>query len=70
MFQGLEHTAIASPDPRKLAQWYVDNLEFQINFSYDVFYFVKAREPAFLPAFLASPDGIALGVPPVLQSVA
>jgi catechol 2,3-dioxygenase-like lactoylglutathione lyase family enzyme len=42
MFQGLEHTAIASPDPKKLAQWYCDNLGFHINFSYDVFYFVKA----------------------------
>jgi catechol 2,3-dioxygenase-like lactoylglutathione lyase family enzyme len=42
MFHGLEHTAIATPDPRKLAQWYVDNLGFHINFTYDVFYFVKA----------------------------
>src|SRR6185295_1273197 len=48
MFQGLEHTAIASPDPRKLAQWYVDNLGFHINFSYDVFYFVKARNGSML----------------------
>ncbi len=42
MFQGLEHTAIASPDPQKLAQWYVDHLEFIINFTYDGNYFVKA----------------------------
>lgn len=42
MFQGLEHTAIASPDPKKLAQWYVDYLGFHINYTYDVFYFVKA----------------------------
>lgn len=42
MFQGLEHTAIASPDPKKLAQWYVDYLGFRINYTYDVFYFVKA----------------------------
>ncbi len=28
MFQGLEHTAIASPNPEKLAHWYVDNLGF------------------------------------------
>lgn len=42
MFQGLEHTAIASPDPAGLAQWYVDKLGFHINFHYDAFYFVKA----------------------------
>jgi glyoxylase I family protein len=42
MFLGLEHTAIASPDPAALAQWYVDTLGFHINYQYDVFYFVKA----------------------------
>jgi len=42
MFKGLEHTAIASPDPKKLAQWYVDHLEFHINYEYDGNYFVKA----------------------------
>jgi glyoxylase I family protein len=42
MFQGLEHTAIASPNPQKLAQWYVDHLEFFINFQYEGNYFVKA----------------------------
>lgn len=48
MFKGLEHTAIASPNPAKLAQWYVDNLEFQINFSYDGNYFVKAKNGSML----------------------
>lgn len=42
MFKGLEHTAIASPNPKRLAQWYVDHLEFKINFEYDGNYFVKA----------------------------
>ncbi len=42
MFIGLEHTAIASPNPEKLAQWYVDHLGFYINFSYPGNYFVKA----------------------------
>ena len=42
MFTGLEHTAIASPNPQKLAQWYVDHLEFVINYIYDGNYFVKA----------------------------
>jgi glyoxylase I family protein len=48
MFQGLEHTAIASPDPAGLAQWYVDTLGFHINFSYDVFFFVKAPNGSML----------------------
>jgi glyoxylase I family protein len=48
MFKGLEHTAIASPNPGKLAQWYVDHLEFVINFEYDGNYFVRARNGAML----------------------
>jgi glyoxylase I family protein len=32
MIQGIEHTAIASPDPKKLADWYVEHLDFVINF--------------------------------------
>ena len=43
MFNGLEHTAIASPNPAKLAQWYVDYLEFHINYTYESNYFVKAK---------------------------
>ena len=43
MFQGLEHTAIASPDPPKLAQWYVDHLGFLVNHVYDGNYFVRAK---------------------------
>jgi glyoxylase I family protein len=48
MFQGLEHTAIASPDPSKLAQWYVDHLDFHINFTYGGNYFVKAKNGTML----------------------
>jgi glyoxylase I family protein len=43
MFQGLEHTAIASPNPEKLAHWYAEYLEFRINFVYDGNYFVRAK---------------------------
>ena len=32
MVQGIEHTAIASPDPERLARWYVDHLSFEINY--------------------------------------
>jgi glyoxylase I family protein len=48
MFRGLEHTAIASPDPRTLAQWYVDHLDFVINYEYAGNYFVKARNGTML----------------------
>lgn len=30
MVRGIEHIALASPDPEKLAQWYVDRLGFVI----------------------------------------
>ena len=32
MVTGIEHTAIASPDPLALAQWYQQHLDFRINF--------------------------------------
>jgi glyoxylase I family protein len=48
MFKGLEHTAIASPNPQRLAQWYVDHLEFVINYTYDGNYFVKAKNGSML----------------------
>ncbi|HYZ84250.1 MAG TPA: VOC family protein [Bryobacteraceae bacterium] len=48
MFKGLEHTAIASPDPRKLAEWYENHLEFRINFEYAGNYFVRAANGSML----------------------
>jgi len=48
MFKGLEHTAIASPDPEKLARWYVDHLGFAINYTYAGNYFVKAANGTML----------------------
>ena len=32
MFLGLEHAAMASPDPERLAQWYVEHLGFTVNY--------------------------------------
>jgi len=32
MVKGIEHTAIASPGPHKLARWYVEHLDFVINY--------------------------------------
>ena len=48
MFVGLEHTAIASPSPKRLAQWYADHLGFRINFEYDGNYFVRAQNGSML----------------------
>lgn len=48
LFTGLEHTAIASPNPKALADWYVANLGFIINYEYDGNYFVKAPNGAML----------------------
>lgn len=46
MVTGIEHTAIASTDPAKLAQWYVDHLGFAINYksSNSKTHFVKAPD--------------------------
>jgi glyoxylase I family protein len=43
MIKGIEHTAIASPDPARLAQWYVDHLHFTINYQSPNAVFVKAQ---------------------------
>jgi glyoxylase I family protein len=43
MFTGIEHFAIASPNPKALADWYVDTLEFRLNFEYQGNYFVRAK---------------------------
>ena len=48
MFRGLEHTAIASPNPGQLAAWYVEKLDFRINYTYDGNYFVRAADGSML----------------------
>lgn len=48
LFTGLEHTALASPAPKALAQWYVDTLGFRINYEYDGNFFVRAPDGAML----------------------
>ncbi len=56
MFKGLEHTAIASPNPRALAGWYVQNLEFAITYEYDGNYFVRAANGATLEIIPSAGD--------------
>lgn len=43
MFTGIEHFAIASPNPKRLADWYVNYLEFEIAYEYAGNYFVEAK---------------------------
>lgn len=52
MFTGIEHTAIASPDPLRLAQWYVDHLDFTINW----------RPPNSRTVFIRARDGSMLEI--------
>ena len=58
MFRGLEHTAIASPDPAQLAEWYVDKLDFRINFTYDGNYFVRAADGSMLEIIPSQGDRV------------
>jgi len=44
MFRAIERTAIATPDPEKLAAWYVDILGFRINHRYGPNVFVRAPD--------------------------
>ncbi len=48
MFNGIEHFAIASPNPKRLAEWYVANLEFEISYEYAGNYFVEAKNGALI----------------------
>ncbi len=47
MIQGIEHTAIASPDLNRLAQWYVEKLGFVVNY----------RSSSGKALFLKAPNG-------------
>jgi glyoxylase I family protein len=58
MFKGLEHTAIASPNPENLAKWYVAHLEFVINFQYDGNFFVKSPHGGMLEIIPCVGDSI------------
>jgi glyoxylase I family protein len=48
MYQGIEHTAIATPDPETLAQWYERTLSFPIVHRYAGNVFVKASDGTML----------------------
>jgi glyoxylase I family protein len=52
MILGIEHTAIASPDPEALARWYADVLGFTINY----------HSPASKTCFVKAPNGSMLEI--------
>lgn len=62
MFTGLEHTAIASPNPKRLAEWYVQHLEFRINYEYAGNYFVKAENGSMLEIIPSEGERAAQGM--------
>lgn len=59
LFTGFEHTALASPEPQKLAQWYVDTLGFRINYEYDGNYFVRASDGTMLEIIPSQGEAVA-----------
>lgn len=52
MIQGIEHAALVSPDPERLAQWYVEHLGFTINY----------HSPASKTTFVKAPNGSMLEI--------
>ncbi len=48
VFSGIEHFAIASPNPKRLADWYAAYLDFEITFEYAGNYFIKAANGALI----------------------
>jgi catechol 2,3-dioxygenase-like lactoylglutathione lyase family enzyme len=62
MFTGIEHFAIASPDAKKLADWYAANLEFEIVFEYAGNYFVEARNGGLIEIIPSEGDRPASGI--------
>ena len=62
MFTGLEHTAIASPNPLRLAEWYVQFLGFTINFEYAGNFFVKAQDGSMLEIIPAEGERVQQGM--------
>lgn len=48
MYKGIEHTAIATPNPESLAQWYEKTLSFPIVHRYAGNVFVKAPDGTML----------------------
>ena len=62
MYKGIEHTAIASPDPEALAAWYETNLDFPICHRYAGNVFVKAADGTMLEIIPSQGDRLDSGL--------
>ena len=60
MVTGIEHVAIASPDPLRLALWYVEHLDFVINYqsAHSQTVFVKAADGSMIEIIESAPDTV------------
>ena len=60
MVTGIEHTAIASPDPHRLADWYVAHLDFKVNYrsSRSSTVFIKAASGAMIEIIESAPGTV------------
>lgn len=60
MVTGIEHVAIASPDPLRLALWYVEHLDFVINYqpAHSQTVFIKAADGSMIEIIEAAPDTV------------
>jgi len=53
MFTGIEHFAIASPNPKALADWYVKTLGFQHSYEYQGNFFIGAQNGSLIEIILS-----------------
>lgn len=60
MVTGIEHVAIASPDPHRLAEWYVEHLGFVVNYrsSHGKTVFIKAADGSMIEIIESAPDTV------------
>lgn len=56
IIRGIEHTAIASPNPARLAEWYVSTLGFVVNYRGSTAVFVKAPDGTMIEIIQAEGD--------------
>src|ERR1039457_624426 len=60
MVTGIEHVAIASPDPLRLALWYVEHLDLVINYqpASSKTVFIKAADGSMIEIIESAPDTV------------
>lgn len=61
MFKGIEHFAIASPNPKRLADWYTSTLGFEITYEYAGNYFIQAQNKGLIEIIPAEGEPPATG---------